>query len=307
MGTILKARIPPAGAVRAVLVNILFIAAGAFLMALSLNVLLIPYGLLSGGITGLSLLFFYLFKVPVSISLLFLNIPVFWWGAREINRKFLLYSLVGTLSLTGILHLTNGHIPSPQIDLILVAIFGGALSGAGLGLVFRGHGTTGGTDIIAVILRKKKNLGIGEVGFYSNLLVIAISLAFFPLNIGLYTIISMFVAGKLTDVVITGLNTNKSVIIISGHSFQIGHRIIHELHRGVTYLSGTGAFTREEKTVVNCVANRFELARLKSIVEETDPHAFMYISDASEVLGKGFPRENDTHGAGKNLNKSGDK
>lgn len=291
MGQSIKARIPSAEAARSVAGNLLTIAAGAFLMALSLNALLIPYGLLSGGVTGLAIILFYLFKIPVFISILFMNVPIFWWGSREINRQFLLYSLAGTLTLSALLPATHGHVPVPQLDMILVAIFGGALSGTGLGLVFRGHGTTGGTDIVAVILRKKKNLGIGEVGFYSNLLVIALALVFFPLNTGLYTIISMFVAGKMTDVVINGLNTSKSVIVVSGKSFEIGTRIINEMHRGVTYFAGIGAFTREEKAVVNCVANRFEVARLKSIVAETDPGAFMYISDASEVLGKGFTRE----------------
>lgn len=288
---LLKARLPSAEAARSAAVNILTVVAGAFLIAVSLNTLLIPYGLLSGGVTGLALILFYLFKIPVFLSILLLNIPIFWWGAREINREFLLYSLTGTLALTALLPATHGLVLIPKIDLILVAIFGGALSGTGLGLVFRGHGSTGGTDIIAVILRKKKNLGIGEVGFYSNLLIIAISLMFFSLNTGLYTIISMFVAGKMTDVVITGLNTNKSVIVVSSKSLQIGNRIINEMHRGVTYFAGIGAFTREEKAVVNCVANRFEVARLKSIVAETDPNAFMYISDASEVLGKGFTRD----------------
>ncbi len=192
------------------------------------------------------------------------------------------------MALTLLQPATYNLIEPPQVDLVLASIFGGALSGAGLGLVFRGHGSTGGTDIIAVILRKKKNMSIGEVGFYANLLVIIISLAFFPLNIGLYTIISMYIAGKMIDVMIIGLNLNKSVIIVANNSEQIGARIIDEMHRGVTYFIGRGAFTREDKTIVNCVVNRFELAKLKRIVSETDPNAFVYISDASEVLGRGF-------------------
>jgi len=288
MSSRLKARLPPAEAAGTVALNLLTVTAGALLVAVSLNTLLITYGLLAGGVSGLALILFYLFKIPVFLSILILNIPIFWWGAREINRQFFLYSLWGTLALAALLPATHGLIPFPRVDMILAAIFGGAISGAGFGLVFRGNGSTGGADIIAVILRKKKNMGIGEVGFYSNLMVITLSLLFFPVNIVMYTVVSMFMAGKLTDVVIAGLNTNKSVIIVSDKPHQIGDRIINELHRGVTYLAGIGAFTREEKTVVNCVANRFELSRLKNIVTETDPGAFMYIYDASEVLGKGF-------------------
>ncbi len=271
-----------------IIFNLLLIITGSFLLAISLNILLIPHGLLAGGVAGLALTFFYLFKAPIYLSILLVNIPIFWWAAREINRQFLLYSLVGTLALTLLQPATYNLIEPPQVDLVLASIFGGALSGAGLGLVFRGHGSTGGTDIIAVILRKKKNMSIGEVGFYANLLVIIISLAFFPLNIGLYTIISMYIAGKMIDVMIIGLNLNKSVIIVANNSEQIGARIIDEMHRGVTYFIGRGAFTREDKTIVNCVVNRFELAKLKRIVSETDPNAFVYISDASEVLGRGF-------------------
>jgi uncharacterized membrane-anchored protein YitT (DUF2179 family) len=272
-------------------INLLQIMAGSLLLAVSLNILLIPHGLLAGGVAGLALTFLYLFKIPVYLSILLINIPIFWWAAREINRQFLLYSLVGTLALTIFQPATYNLIEPLQVDLVLASIFGGGLSGVGLGLVFRGHGSTGGTDIIAVILKKKKNMSIGEVGFYANLLVIIISLAFFPLAIGMYTIISMFVAGKMIDVTIIGLNLNKSVIIVSNMSEEIGGRIINEMHRGVTYFIGRGAFTRENKTIVNCVANRFELAKLKHIISETDPNAFVYISDASEVLGKGFTRK----------------
>ena len=287
MGRFLKLRFSP----WEVAINLLQIIAGSLLVAVSLNILLIPHGLLSGGVAGLALAFLYLFKIPVYSSILLLNIPIFWWGAREINRQFLLYSLAGTLALTIFQATTYNLIEPLPVDLFLASIFGGGLSGVGLGLVFRGHGSTGGTDIIAVILKKKKNMSIGEVGFYANLLVITISLAFFPLDIVLYTVISMFVAGKMIDVTITGFNLNKSVMIISNMSEEIGGRIINEMHRGVTYFSGWGAFTRENKTIINCVANRFELAKLKHIISETDPNAFVYISDASEVLGKGFTRK----------------
>jgi uncharacterized membrane-anchored protein YitT (DUF2179 family) len=287
LGRFLKLRFSP----WEVAINLLQIIAGSLLVAVSLNILLIPHGLLSGGVAGLALAFLYLFKIPVYSSILLLNIPIFWWGAREINRQFLLYSLAGTLALTIFQATTYNLIEPLPVDLFLASIFGGGLSGVGLGLVFRGHGSTGGTDIIAVILKKKKNMSIGEVGFYANLLVITISLAFFPLDIVLYTVISMFVAGKMIDVTITGFNLNKSVMIISNMSEEIGGRIINEMHRGVTYFSGWGAFTRENKTIINCVANRFELAKLKHIISEIDPDAFVYISDATEVLGKGFTRK----------------
>ncbi|MDD4335409.1 MAG: YitT family protein [Desulfotomaculaceae bacterium] len=285
-----KVYIPSVEGTRILILNLLYIAAGALLISFSLNTILIPYGLLAGGITGLSLILFYLFKIPVFIGILALNIPVFWWGAREISRSFFFYSLAGTVTLSVLQPATYGYVQPFQLDMLLAAVFGGALTGFGFGLIFRGQGSTGGTDIISVVMRKKRNLGIGEVSFYANLFVIIISLFFFPLNIGLYTIISIFFTGKMIDVIITGLNVSKSVFIVANKSSEISVRIIGELHRGVTHLRGEGAFTHHEKIILNCVINRFELARLKKIVTETDPDAFMYISDASEVLGRGFSR-----------------
>lgn len=266
------------------------IGLGALITAMGLNAMIIPYHLLTGGVTGLAIILNYLFQWPVSLMIIVINIPIFWWGYREMNRRFLFYSLVGTLAVSVLLDVTKNLVPTPSIDLIMAAIFGGVITGAGFGLIFRAGGSTGGADIVAVVLKKRKGLDLGEVTFYSNLLVIVILLLFFPLNTGLYTIISMFVLGKTIDAVMTGLNTSKSVFIISEQATEIAAVIIRELHRGVTLLPGHGAYTNRNKTVINCVVNRFELARLKNIVLQTDPQAFMYVSNASEVLGKGFSR-----------------
>ena len=260
-------------------------------MSLSLNMLIIPYHLLTGGITGISIIMNYLVKTPVAWMILLLNIPIFVWGYREINRTFLIYSLIGTFVLSIMINITKNLMPVPQLDLILVSIFGGAINGAGFGLIFRGNGSTGGTDIIAIVLRKRKNLGLGEFTFYFNLIIISVSLLFFSVNVGLYTIISMYVASNVMDTVITGVNTKKSVIIISDRPTQIGDCIINELHRGVTYFVAQGAYSKKDKTVVNSVINRFELGHMKDIVTKVDPGAFVYISDASEVLGQGFTTE----------------
>lgn len=273
-----------------VTVNLLMISIGAFVVAVSFNTLIIPYHLITGGVSGLAIILNYLIKTPVSLMILLLNVPIFWWGYQEINQRFLFYSLAGTVALSAMLPVTRGLITVPQLDMVLAAIFGGVLNGVGLGLIFKFYGSTGGSDIIAVVLRKKKNLGLGEVTFYSNLIIIAISLMFFPIETGLYTIISMFVAGKVVDSVIIGLNTNKSVIIISEHATHIADQIINEMHRGVTFYAGHGAYLKMQKSVINCVISRFELARLKELVLSIDSNAFMYIFDASEVLGKGFYR-----------------
>ena len=286
-----KLNLSPAG-IKMAAGNLLMIGIGAFIVALNINTLVIPYHLITGGVSGLAIILKYVINTPVSLLILVLNVPIFWWGYREINQRFLFYSLVGTLALSAMLPLTRNLIANPQLDIMLAAIFGGVLNGLGFGLIFRFQGSTGGTDIIAVVMRKKKALGLGEFTFYSNLVIIVISLMFFPIETGLYTIISIFVTGKVVDSVITGLNTNKSVFIISEQATHIADQIINELHRGVTFFSGHGAYLKMQKSVLNCVINRFELSRLKEIVLNNDPNAFMYISDASEVLGKGFTGQN---------------
>ncbi|MTI85196.1 MAG: YitT family protein [Firmicutes bacterium] len=281
------------GTVRRTAMDISIIIAGCFLVATSLNTLIIPHKLLTGGVAGLALVIHYTLHIAVFLSIILINLPVFWWGSRAVNRLFLIYSLLGTVVLTVFLPLTRNMLPVPNMDILLAAISGGALTGAGFGLVFRGRGSTGGVDIIAMILHRNRNLGVGEVLFYSNFLIILLSLAFFPLQLTLYSIISIFVSGRVTDAVIVGMNTSKAVIIISDRSEELANRIMSELHRGVTFLTGQGAYTHESKMVINCVVNRFEIARLKAIVSGVDDKAFMYISDASEVLGEGFSKSKE--------------
>lgn len=268
--------------------TILPIIIGSVLVAVAYNVLVVPYGLLSGGLTGIALIGNYLLNIPLPIGILILNIPVFILGLRELNLKFILYSLIGTLTLTAALPLTEPYIPVPQIDLFLAAVFSGVVSGIGGGIILRSGASAGGADIIAIIAKKKWNISIGACFFYFNVVVIMMSLFFFDLKIALYTIVSMWVLGKVTDQVIQGLSSYKSVMIISHENNEIAAHIMKKLHRGVTFLEGQGGYTGESKMVINCVVNNFEIPKLKDIVLELDPDAFMFISETTEVSGKGF-------------------
>jgi len=261
---------------------------GSVLIAVSYNVLVVPYGLLSGGLSGIALIGNYLLNIPLPIGILILNIPVFIIGLKELNLNFMLYSMIGTLILTAALPLTEPYLPVPELDLFLAAVFSGVVSGIGGGIILRSGASSGGADIIAMIVKKKWNISIGACFFYFNVFVILLSLFLFDLKIALYTIVSMWVLGAVTDKVIKGLSDYKTVTVISDQNNEIAAEIMEKLHRGVTLLEGKGGYTGTSKMVINCVVNNYEIPKLKEIVLTLDPNAFMFISDTAEVSGKGF-------------------
>ncbi|HPZ44374.1 MAG TPA: YitT family protein [Bacillota bacterium] len=268
--------------------RLLGIAAGSSLIAISFNAFVIPYGLLSGGVSGLALLGNYIFNIPVYLGIFLLNIPIFLWGLKELDKKFMAFSAVGTIVLIAVLPLSRPYIPVPELDLFLACIFSGVGSGLGLGIVFRNGASTGGSDIISMIAKKKKNISIGTTMFCFNAAVLALSLYYFDLKIAMYTAISMWVGGRVADNVIEGFNRHKSVMIISDRSQEIAERIMRELKRGVTYLEGQGAYSGQAKLVINCVVSHYEIAKLNEIVQSTDKKAFIFVTETVEVTGKGF-------------------
>ncbi len=266
------------------------IAAGAALIAISYNVFVLPYGLLAGGISGLAIMGNYLIGFPVNLGIFILNIPIFIWGFRELRWKMVLYSALGTGVVILVLPLTALYIPKPPLDLFLASIFSGVVSGIGVGIIIKFGASTGGTDIAAIIMKKKKNISIGATSFYCNIVVLFLSLFFFDLKIAMYTAISMWVTARVTDSVIDGFNRNKSVTIISSRSSEMADRIMKETYRGVTYLEGYGAYTGEPKRLINCIVSHYQIAKIKEIVLEIDRDAFIFITETVDVMGKGFTK-----------------
>lgn len=261
---------------------------GAILIAVSYNALVIPNGLLSGGVSGMALIGKYTLDLPLYVGMLLLNIPIFILGFKELDKKFMIYSVIGTAVMIFAIPLTRPFIPTPKLDLFLASVFSGVIGGVGSGLFLKTGASSGGTDIVATIMKKKKNISIGSFSFFVNIGVLSVSLLFFELNIALYTAVSMWVGGKITDAVIEGLNKNKSIMIISDRSDEVAEKIMNELNRGITYLVGQGAYSKEEKMVINCVVNHYEIAKVKEILLEVDPKAFMFVTETAEVKGKGF-------------------
>jgi len=267
----------------------LIITFGSIISAIGINSLIIPHKLLSGGITGIAIIVEYLTGFSTGITVFLLNLPVFLLGYKLIDRDFVVASLLGMFTLSFFLVITRDFADIFYVDdLLLAAIFGGAIGGLGLGLILRCRGSQGGTDILAVILKKYRSLNIGTFLFLSNVVIILIGSIFYGLKITLYTLISMYVFSAVLDKVQEGFDHKKTVLIVTNKHRLVADAIMEKLNRGATFLSGEGAFTNQEKKIVYCVVTTRQLAKLKFIVAEIDPHAFMTVTDTAEVLGEGF-------------------
>lgn len=263
---------------------------GSLIAAFSIRNFLASAGLLAGGISGLALVLNYLAGLPLELTIIGLNIPIFLIGLRYLHWGYLFRSLIGVGSFSFFLYLFRFFPPLRLDDILLSAIFGGFLSGVGYGLLFRARGSVGGTDIIALVLHRLYAVGVGEINLAFNVLIMLLSTVLFDLRVVGYTLISMFITGYVVDQIQLGLNRAKTVIIISNQAEPLAEAILYRLHRGVTFLHGEGAFSHTPKRVILCTVSLTQLAKLKDLVMALDPDAFLMVSDTVEVLGKGFQR-----------------
>lgn len=270
-----------------VLKDYLFITLGCIITAISLNGLLIPNKVAAGGVSGFATVLFYLWGLPVSVTLIIVNIPLFIAGLYYLGRKFGIRTLFGTSVLALMVAVTSGITPFTT-DLLLASIYGGVLSGLGLGMVFRAKSTTGGTDLAAHLLHKFLGFTVGQGLLSIDFLVIAFAGVAFGAELAMYALIALFITGKVIDLVQQGLRVSKMAYIISSEPEKISQTILYKLNRGATTLSGKGAYTKEEKDVILCVVNQMEITKLKEIVHEVDQKAFVIVTDITEALGEGF-------------------
>lgn len=263
------------------------IVIGATIVSASINTLIIPNQIADGGVTGIAIILQYLFYWPVSWTIILLNVPLFIIGHRLVGRSFLVFSIVGVGLLSATLSLTT-QLPVLTHDTLLAAIFGGVLSGIGMGIIFRSRGSLGGTDILAVLFARTTPLSVGQILLGMDAIIfLGVAILFRP-EMAMYAMIYMFVATRVVDLVQVGLSHSKSVLVITTHPQSIADEIMAKLDRGVTLFQATGAFSGDAKKVVYCIVNRTELSQVKEIVREKDPHAFVAISEVPEVVGEGF-------------------
>jgi len=265
--------------------NLFLLTAGNLIYAAGINSIIIPQHFLSGGVMGVALIAHYLIPVlNTGYAYFFLNIPLFLLGWFSISRRFILYSAYGMLSLSAIT--AFGSFGTLKIvNPILAAILGGIVCGAGCGIVLRSQGSAGGLDILAVYMNKKFGQRIGNTTTLVSAMVLVAGAVFLNFEAALYSLIYVFTNGKVLDAVLTGFNQRKSVFIISDCHHEIASGILTGLHRGVTYLEGSGGYSGQEKKVIFSIITLAELSKLKQMVFDIDPAAFVVVNDTLEVLG----------------------
>lgn len=274
--------------------NILFILLGAAIFSFGLVHFNMQHNLSEGGFTGITLLFYFLWNWDPAIMNIVLNVPVFIIGLRELGRKTFIYTIIGTLSVSLFLYIfqANHFNLALQSDMTLVALFAGVFIGVGLGIIFRNGGTTGGVDIIARIVNKYFGWSMGKTMFIFDFLVITLSI-FFVLDLvqGMYTLVAVYIGARVIDFIQEGAYSARGAIIISKHSDTIAKAINTSMNRGVTILTGKGSYTGSKQNVLYCIVARNEIVKLKNIVINIDPNAFVSVTHVHEVLGKGFTHD----------------
>ncbi|TDM10402.1 YitT family protein [Macrococcus lamae] len=271
----------------------IMITAGAILMAIALELFLVPNQVLDGGIVGISIMFSHLLHLPLGLFIFLCNLPFFFLGYKQIGKSFAISTIYGIVVLsiaTAILH----PVPAFIDEKFLVTIFGGAILGIGVGLVIRYGGSLDGSEILAILISSKSPFSVGEIVMVINFFIFIAAGFVFTWESAMYSVIAYFIAFKAIDIVQLGLDESKSAWIISDHYEEIGDAITDRLGRGVTYLSGEGAYTGEGKKIIFVVITRLEEYKLKDIINHFDDSAFVAIGNVSEVKGGRF-KKRDIH------------
>lgn len=271
--------------------NIFFILLGSAIFSFGVVHFNMQNNLGEGGFTGVTLLLYFLFNWDPAITYLIFNIPVFIIGWRELGKITFIYTVIGTLAVSGFLSLfqMKPFTIDLQSDMTLAALFAGVFVGVGLGIIFRYGGTTGGVDIIARIVNKYVGWSMGKTLFVFDFFVIATSIfTYLDLVEGMYTLVAVYIGVRVIDFIQEGAYSARGATIISKRYIEIADKINNEMDRGVTILNGKGHYTKEEQKVLYCVVGKNEIVKLKNIILEVDPHAFVSVSSVHEVMGEGF-------------------
>lgn len=266
-----------------------FVIIGAAVVALGFNLFLFPNQIASGGVSGISTILHGLFGWNAGLVQYAFNIPLFIAGVLILGKSFGIKSLLGTLALPFFIIITE-NLEAVTMNPLLGAIFGGIFVGTGIGLVFKGKASTGGTDLLAQIITKYTGLTLGTSVLLIDGVIAASAAVVFDLEKGLYAIIGLYVTTKTVDIIQMGFSQSKMVYIITNKQDEVRDAIYRDVNRGVTKLPAVGGYTGEERQVIMVVVYQTEFTKLKQVVKTVDPSAFVIVSDAYEVLGEGFKR-----------------
>ncbi len=279
-----------ATSMREYVVKYALVALGSALFAAGFQFFLYPNSIIVGGVSGIAMIINYLVGLPVGIMTIVLNIPLFIIAWKHFGGKFIVSSLVGMLLSSVFVDVLAVIDYSPTDDMLLACLIGGAIKGLGLGLIYYAGATTGGTDIIAKFVRLRfPYINFGTIVLLTDaVIIIAFAAIFDRVEAAMYAVIAMFVVSKVIDLVLYGIDNSSVCYIISENSEQLVKDITDKLHRGVTILTGEGAYSHRDKQVLLCVIKRTQIADIRKIIKSIDENAFFIVSDAKNVFGKGF-------------------
>lgn len=269
---------------------------GSFIMATAVSLFLLPNELSSGGFSGIGTILYYLFNIPVGLTIFLLNLPLFTVATYKIGKGFLIKSIIGTIFYSIFIDLLDVVEPITN-DKILACIYGGMLTGVGTALILRGHASTGGSDLLSIIIKRyKNNFKTSSLIIIIDSIIILLNTIFFrKIEIGLYSAITIYLMGKIIDILFEGIYFTKLIFIVSEKNEEITKIINNKIQRGVTGLYGKGMFTNTKKMVLMCAVGRNDLVELKKQIKQIDSEAFLIVANSREVLGNwsrtgnGFP------------------
>lgn len=262
-----------------------FLAMGAFVAGFALECFLVPNKIIDGGVVGISMILNYLTGVNLGLALLCINLPFICLAFTKMGKYFVIQTFfaVAMLSVaTNVFHHIHFVVTN---DMLLSTIFGGIILGAGVGIVLKNEGSLDGTEIMALVLSKKYGFSVGEIVMGFNIIIYAVAGLVLTWESAMYSILTYFIAYKVIDAVLEGLNSAKSLRIISDKAEEIGSRLISDYDISVTYLNGIGGYSKQDKTLIYCVISRLELSKVKEVVAQVDPGAFLSVVDVHEVYG----------------------
>lgn len=263
--------------------KVFFLTVGALIAGFALEGFLVPNSMIDGGVVGVSMILSYLTKWNLGLLIFVLNIPFLFLAFTKMGKMFVLqtfYALAVLGIATNIFHsieVTHDH--------LLATVFGGIILGTGVGIVLKNEGSLDGTEIMSLVLSKKFGLSVGEIIMAFNIFIYGAAGLAFGWEQAMYSILTYFIAYRVIDVVLEGFNASKSVRIISDKAHEIGQQLVEHLEIGVTYISAKGGYSGQNKTIIYCVVSRLEMAKMKEVIREIDPRAFMSVVDVHETYG----------------------
>ncbi len=280
----------PLSPIKVIIWEYAHVIVGSVFVALAFNLFLLPNRIASGGVSGISTIIYDVFGITPAFTQWAFNIPLFVAGILLLGGfKYGAKTLVGTILIPFVVFLTRNMEPV-TLDPLLGALFGGIGVGVGLGIVFRSNSSTGGTDLAAQIIHKYSGLSLGACIFIIDGLIVLTSAIVFNIELALYALIALYITGKTIDLVQMGVGYAKVALIISEKQEDIQQGLLKDVDRGVTKLEGYGGYTNNKRPVLMCVVNQTEVTKLKQIVKNIDPSAFVIVTNATEVLGEGFKK-----------------